>query len=222
MTKLPAVVLVCATLLAGAFLPAYRIEKIDNYAQLFWNSDEAHLFITTTTLGFRHSYGATVLFLLFARLGVASHDQVPSIHVVRITPANVEHYHFENRRTSLFRIIDDRIVSSHWRWDRDTFRPNTAHESQQWLSPRQPGDYSNVDGWSMRVLLPRSGEMSVPLDVGLRRSVLIVNAQRKKTIIDLSDRPGAGRRSERLWTLEKRARWMSKTEYDGLFSSLRK
>jgi hypothetical protein len=216
MTRRYTTAIVVAFLLFGASYPTRRIQRADN-GEMLWSSDKAIIFIDTMKLGFEESVGRFLLILFFAQLGVVPDHIARALYVWEVTEKTVEQHVLPGIHGTPFRGVNGRVVSGGWEWKDHAMVARSAADAQSTYPLERRGDYSNVAGWSKRSIFSGvpNEETTVDFALNSRPFSLIVRTPRSGvTTIDLrNDRDG----SKRLWTLDRRTRWLGRDDYSKAF-----
>ena len=204
---------VVLAMVAASVMRVDRVTQRTTGAQLLWSASEAYLFVGTTELGWRLRAVMMPLAVL-APWGLPVTDSDHAVTVFRIGPERVDRHVAEHLTMGLFGVLDGRITSGVWRWERDHFEAATVAEARV----RNDPEFSNVNGWSKRTLplgsSPSSG-WTVPFAIGGQSAALIVHGgARAPTTIDLQRGNGP---LDRLWSLDERPRSVDQAEYEALF-----
>jgi hypothetical protein len=204
-----------AAIVAGVLLKIYSVQESETKAELLWNVNEAYLFVRTNRLGYR-SVPATLLLEPFAPFGLGSTDQKLSFVVFRLTQDRVERQAGENPHLGPLGVVDGKIADNQWRWEGTHFARLSEDDTSVHAIPKDR--FSGIDGWSKATLNygtspPEGWTVSFTLS-GHSASLTARGNSRVWQAIDLQ-RGSAP--IERLWSLDERTRFVSRTEYEALF-----
>jgi hypothetical protein len=207
---------------------------------LYWNANEALLFVAESNEGARMSYARYMLEPLVVGLGHVlqpSNKRCTRFLVIRVTDKDTQHYD-----TDLYRfaeepycgfqtaIFEGRIYSGYlaqdklWRWSGTEFDPATPEEVRAFdaakvalttASRPHPWEFDNVDGWSMR------GFGQTP-----PKYQLVLNGQPVTLVFHGETWPPAplsvdlirpGQPPQTIWTFDGRPHRVSKSVYQHVF-----
>ena len=199
---------------------------------LYWNGDEAFLFLDVVNRGHRSTYLRLLLEIPEEFLGVvlSTDDERSSAVVLRITPDAVQRFAKEDIHFGSHQRVGNIIYSRDskdgilWKWSGTSFQQANAEEEKSLETAQRTietgkylsgNDYDNISGWSARyAILNRTPEVRFPMNIGKQSLTLLV----KKTATDVSIeivRPNGA--TETIWSLATRPRKFRKTEYERLF-----
>jgi hypothetical protein len=217
MRRIAIVLLVLAIAIGAA--STFRLKLVrsgSGLAQLLWHQDEAFLFLVTG----RGRWNVSGLWWLSAHfltygLGAAT-DGRSGMTVCRITPETIEKRDFDWIAASNLIAFDGAVSGSNgvpWTGDGfDTSRrrpvPKAFLELDQTLQ-----HFSDVEGWSKRsfFLPPREFQRTVDFVLRGQPARLVLSVSDDVQSIDLER---TGRPTERLWTADRRLRWVGAEEYE--------
>ena len=208
-----------AALGISATVTVHQVVEKPTGAQFIWTDDEAYLFIGWYRLGWRPSYLRWVLIDRTALLpfGSPATNTTPSVLVFKVSRNGVEKQLLDNRQLGNIGIVEGRPSDGHTRWLK-TGTNNVSPLQLQQLSADPPaGQFSNVDGWSKRSVLPLANlrEVFLPFDLGGKHLRLrVFTVEDGVVAVDL-DREAQV--PERLWSADQRVRFVSGADYTRLF-----
>ncbi len=231
--------LIIFPLLAGVLylllLPAVYIIRGSASGVLFWDTNEALLFMTEGRFGVRMSYPGYVLEqILEAMRYVRSPDDASSRTVVIQIAANEVHlynanlYRYAERGSTgfSFELHDGAIYASQWprlwKWSGTGFERPTPEEYSSFAAGNfrqravlHPWKFDNVGGWSMRWLGYTPPRYQITL--GGKPVTIVFSGEtwpQKPLEIDLI-RPG--QHPQQIWSYDGRPRRFTKADYDKVF-----
>jgi hypothetical protein len=206
--------------IGGSVPTLYSVQTDTSPAgQLIWNPDEAYLAIGVRTLGWRRSPLRVLYDRFLNQFGSAAQDQKRSSVLFRITPTTV-HQHVTEIKVGTqpwLSVLDGQITDYFSRWTGDGFELLTAEQKRRAIT-FPTGNFSDVNGWSGQGFWPNSPAPSgrkIPFTLSGTPMVLILFGEMQKSAaidLQLGDQP-----PERLWSLDGRHRFVSKSEYMSLF-----
>ena len=200
----------------------YPVRLVDNGAELWWDADEAYLFIGTSRLGWQRNYLEFYLDIVanYLRLSRPAQNTRSAVVVLRLTLDGVEQHIFENASVGSYRVFEGHIYTyenrSLLRWSGTRFEHVSADEERRFAGAKIPsGEFFSVNGWSYRccVLHRRAGggETEFAIELGGQQLVLKVNDDVGVSVTVDLQRPN--QQSQRIWSLDERPRRVSKDEY---------
>jgi hypothetical protein len=235
-------VVVAAVLLVLSVFKVYYVRSTEG-GSLVWNGDEAYIFLGILQRGYRLSYlGFLFEFVKESFPFGASfpNDKRSSVEVLRITPNAIQSYVADNMNAggtfdAIGKDVYTRDLSTGvlMKWSGNRFEPASSQDQRAFMEAMSAGNvppgpaYDNKQGWSKR---------SVGGDVVEKSPNVFIENDNKVTItvggvpltftmnsgfidhqayIDLS-RPGES--PKRIWSLDERARRVSKGEYERIFT----
>ena len=211
-------VILAALVVVSASLKTYRIREGAS-GTLFWNADEAYLFMNVGKFGTRLSYLQYIVEGFREALGAVRSPDARrySVVVLRITPEAVQRYVKENTHLGSFILFEKNIYSRNlddgtlWRWSGTAFVRASGQEQHSFETGKHPlgPDFNNFDGWSERCCFPRP---KVEFEVEGRTLTLATNPKLLRQMSIELTRPG--NEPERIWYLETRPSGVSKNEYE--------
>lgn len=234
--------LISIAVLAGIFLFLYTYPKVyvirgSAGGVLYWNTDQALLFMAEASDGARMSYAryASEPFLVgLGNVRPPDDERCSKILVIRVTDKDSQLY-----ETDLFRYAGEpscafqyEFFAGHfyavswpklWKWSGTGFeRPTpeeygafaTANFTQKTTSPH-PWQSDNVDGWSMRAFGQTPPKYQIVLN-GQPATILFSGetSPPRPLSVDLM-RPGQP--SQTIWRFDGRPHRVSKSEYERVF-----
>jgi hypothetical protein len=200
---------------------------------LYWNPDEALLFVEVGSSGARLSYLRYALEPFLVAMGhVRSPDNTrcSQVVVIRITDKDVQRYEtgLQQNAEDAYCFQDYVLREGHiyvgypaqkrvWKWSGNQFEPATSEELGGFgpMKSAHGAQFDNVDGWSMREYA--LGHVTYPVTLN-GHSVTIVSSGETWPLGDVSvDLVRPGTAPQRIWTLDERSRIVSRTEYERIF-----
>jgi hypothetical protein len=196
----------------------YRLKLVrsgSGLAQLLWHEDEAFLFLVTG----RGRWNVSGLWWLSAHfltygLGGAT-DGRSGVTVYRITFDAVEKRQFERLVPQNLIAFGDAVSSADGvPWAGDGFDLSRRRPvPKAFLELDRPlQHFSDVEGWSKRSFFVAPNPKQVfEFTLGGQRVRLVVSSDADEERIELER---TGRPTERLWTADRRLRWVGAEEYE--------
>jgi hypothetical protein len=223
--KMIAGVLVALTVAVIVIVPAsLHMYYVSSGAgeDLFWNADEADVFLTVADRGYRLNYFQYVGEHIVESFGGVRlpNDQHFSAFVFRVTPEGVQRYVADNIYLGTLDIFEGSVYGRNlnnemlMKWTETRFEPATPEEQQRFSPAKLPStpNYDDFDGWSKRAGLVGT----LPIQVGGKVITLVVKSGRMNGIVSV-DLLRAGRPAERIWESNDEPRRVSKVEYERTF-----
>jgi hypothetical protein len=227
-----AVFVVCLVLLA--FGRTYVLRQSMSDGKLYWNTNEALLFITEANEGAEMSYARYALEPFFVSLGLVrlpSNKRCSATLVFRVTDHEVQRYdtdlhqyasepycgfHFDLFQGHIYAVSWPRL----WKWTGTAFEAATPEESRAFdeagaASLNSPPKFDNVDSWSMRELGQTKPEQKMVLN-GQPLMIVFHGATwpPKPLSVELIRE---GQTAQAIWSLDDEPRRISKSEYEYVF-----
>lgn len=215
----------------------YVVRGSINAGRLYWNTDEALLFIAEVNDGAEMSYARYALEPLFLRFGhvrSASNQRCSRILVIRITSHGIEPYdtdlhqyaqepycgfHFDLFRGHIYAVSWPKL----WVWSGTGFAPAGPDELRTFAaakiakaSSEHPWRFDDVDGWSMREFGQTPPTYRVVLG-GQPMTVIFHAASWPPAPLSV-ELIRTGENPQTIWSLDERARRVSRVEYEHLFA----
>jgi hypothetical protein len=234
--------LIVLLVLAGIFLiltyPKIYVVRGSAGGGLYWNANEALLFMIGGSDGAHMSYPRYAFDPLLQSLRfVRPPDDERCSHsvVIRVTDKDVQRYETDLYRYAEepycgygFAVFEGRIYVGYlaqdklWKWSGSHFEPVASEEVRAFHASRanpkpdlHPWEFDNVDGWSMRAFGQTPPNYQLVLN---GQPVTLVSSGEtwppKPLSVDLS-RPGQA--PQRIWTFDGRPRRVSRAEYEHMF-----
>jgi hypothetical protein len=224
------IIVASAVVVALASLKIYSIHDAAG-GTLFWNKEEAILFLDVVNRGHRSTYLRLLVEIPEEILGgvLSTDDQRSSAIVLRFTPDAVQRYTKEDIHLGDYQFVQGNIYSRDddgvlWKWAGMHFEQANSQEQrsleEQQRNFRLPEhlsgpEFDAVNGWSARyALLNRTPEARFPMKVGNQTLTLAVRKTPNDFSIDFVGPSGA---SETVWSLGRRARKVSRSESEHTF-----
>jgi hypothetical protein len=214
-TTVAALAVVGAVVIGGSAARTYSVQMSPIEAQLIWNGNEAYVAIAGSKLGWRRSPFRLLVdrFMVTAKYGAPAQAQRRSSVLFRMAPTTVDQNvtDIDVRTRPTLSVVDGQVSDYFCRWTGARFEPITAEQKQR-VMPFPTADFSGVDGWSGQRFSPDSPAPSgrrIPFTLGERPMTLILFGEMlTSAVIDLQrgDLP-----PERLWSLDGRSRFVSKS-----------
>ena len=219
--------LVVAAALATSGYAKLSLVFTEASGSLFWDADEAYLFLDYANSGVRMSYLSYLLEFPKTMLGgpTLRSDLSGSVLALRISRQAIEPLTTQDLSLGDYRFVKGDIYSrsgidgSIWKWSGTAFIRASGDEDRA-FNPVAPGGFlgfDNVNGWSERAQLGggvRDG-YEVPFTLGGEKFSLVTRQGALGEVsIDLI-RPGQA--PQKIWSLDQSTRWVSKAHYQRIF-----
>ncbi len=221
--------------------------RTDSGGELFWNADNAYVFIGMADRGYRLTcLGLGVEFVreIFPFGASAPSDKHFSVLVLHVTPDSVQHYS-----------IDDFWLGSSptpfqgtlyagnmlpgggfMRWSGTQFERATPEDAERYheyamslpTGPPAGPSYDNVEGWSKRTVGGEVVTESPTVSIEKTAKVMIELGGKPLTFVMSSgfitheayiDLIRPGQPPERIWSLDEHSHRVSRAEYEHIFGS---
>jgi hypothetical protein len=197
---------------------------------LYWDTNEALLFVGTTSSGVRFSYPRYAIEPVLESLGdvrIPDDKRCSQILVIRVTDKEVQryitgleqyaeepycftHYVLFNGRIYVGYLAQQKV----WRWSSNQFQPATETEFRGFnpLKSAHGSQFDNIEGWSMREnALGRVDSYRITLN---GQPLTLVSSGRKWPRGEISlDLIRPGQAPQRIWSNDERPHVVTKTEY---------
>jgi hypothetical protein len=231
--------IVVAGILFMLMYPKVYVVRDGANGTLFWNADQALLFVDVTSSGAHMSYARYALEPLLVSMGdvrTPDNKRCSQILVIRVTDNDVQRYD-----TDLYQYAEDPYCGFHfdlfagniyavylpklWKWVGTDFEPAAVEENDfqagratsTAASRAHPWEFDNMDGWSMRTL-----GQTPP------RHEIVLNGQPVTIVFHGETWPSApvsvdlirpGQPPQTIWSLDGRPHRVSKAEYMKIFGN---
>jgi hypothetical protein len=201
---------------------------------LFWNSNEADIFLKIVNRGYRMSYLQYLVKLPKELLGGVPTPDANHFSgaVLRLDPEGVLRYGKEEIEVGSFELVDGKVCSRNlkdgvlWVWSGTQLEPagiqveRNLEEAQRAFKvsehPLGP-DFDGMNGWSGRYSIPyRNDGTKFDMEVHGQKLTVIVRKSGNTISINLIN---SGKREESIWKMNNRTRKVTKTEYEKLFGT---
>lgn len=207
-----------------ASVKSYYVETAAN-GNLFWNADEAYVFLRVTHTGYHMSCLQYPIEMIVEHLheGRRPSDKSFSVSVFRVTPDKVQHYVVDDVHLGSIQVFEQSIYAGDFKsgslmkWSGTGFIPASPTERRRLeenINRALAPNFSDVDGWSGRSG-PPEGEFALKL-AGKPISLDIKTGNTQGVASIEIVRVGQGR--DRIWYLEHQPQKVNKTEYHRYFS----
>lgn len=234
MRKKVLIVIAVVLTLSVSALASLKIYLIHDAAggTLFWNKDEAILFLDVVNRGHRSTYLRLLVEIPEEILGgvLSTDDEHSSVIVLRLTSDTMHRYTQENIHLGSYQRVGENIYSRNlndgvlWKWSETHLEQASTEEQSSLETPQRTvetgkylsgNDFDGIDGWSARyALLNRTPEVRFPMTVRNQTLTLVVRKSATALSIDLVKPNGA---AETIWSFDRRPRKLSRTEYEHTF-----
>jgi hypothetical protein len=211
---------------------------------LYWNADEALLFIGGGSDGARMSYPRYFLEPLLASLRFVrppNDSRCAQAVVIRITDKDIQRFDTDVGCVAAYDVFEGHVYAVYlpklWEWVGTRFDPATVGErdfqagraTSMPASRSHPWEFDNIDGWSMRQL----GSVGPKYQFNGRpvtRTQLTLNGHLVSFVFSGETFPQmpisvdllrSDQNPERIWTFDGRPHRVSKAEYEREFPPLR-
>lgn len=227
--------------LLSVSLRTYYVRN-ESWGWLFWNGENAYVFIGLDARGYRFSYLGLVVEAvreIFPFGASAPRDSRLSVLVLDVTPNSVRRYSVDNFRLSSVEPSGGVLYTGNslgkgelLKWSGDHFEPATAQEIAGVQSAVRHGEippgpsYDNVEGWSKRTVAGdvirnsptdyTERDSRVPIELDGKPLTLVMNSGfvSHYAYIDIV-RPQQA--PERIWSLDEQSHAVGKKQYEGIF-----
>jgi hypothetical protein len=237
--KFLVVLLVLAGILLILSYPKIYVIRGSAGGGLYWNANEALLFMTGGSSGAHMSYlryAFDPLLLALRDVRPPDDERCSQTLVIRVTDKDAQRYETDLYRYSVQpycgygdALFEGRIYVGYlaqdrlWKWSGSQFEPATPEEVRAFHSAKaaakpdsHPWQFDDVDGWSMRDFGQTPPRYQLVLN---GQPVTIVFSGEtwppKPLSVDLV-RPGQA--VQRIWTFDGRPHRVSKAEYERIFA----
>jgi len=220
--------------------------RADSGGELFWNADNAYIFIGVTDRGYRFSYlGYLVEQVreIFPFGASAPSDKRFSVVVLHVTPSAVQRYLIDDFWLARVEPFQGTLYAANMlpgagfmKWSGTRFEPTSTEEAERHheymiklpTGPPAGPSYDNVEGWSKRTVVGKivsesstvfvEKDSTVTIDAGGNQLMFVMNSGfiSHEAYIDLA-RPG--RPPERIWHLDANAHRVDRADYKRIFES---
>jgi len=189
-------------------------------ALLLWNKDKAYLIMHVGGLGYRMSYLRFVPEPILERLYYVPPPDAKIDYAVifEITAETVHRFDFQNENLECVGAMGPFIYCGSEKrgfvkWTGSKFEPASPEKPYELMRANLPYSYDNINGWSKRGYLPYGETL---IDLGGKQVTLVRTGVEDKEIAVEILRPGQP--PQRIWYLNERVHWISKAEFDAVFT----
>lgn len=230
-----AIVIAVAALGVFAFEPKVYLLREEGSGAIYWNQNQALLFMGSTVSGARMSYPRYALEPLLVgmwHVRAPNDERCSQGSVIEVTDKEIKHFdtdasHFVGNDTC---DMDMAVFNGHlyigylgrdmlWRWSSDHYEPATPDELRAFDASKtaekaflQRRQFDNVDGWSMRQLGTPSPRYD--LHFGDATVTVIYSGQHGTRQSESVDVILPGQSAVRVWSIEPGPRSVTKAQYD--------
>jgi hypothetical protein len=223
MKKIIVTIVLIACVIVSAFLHVYYIRDGAS-GDLLSNGEEAYLFLSVGTRGYRLSYLQSPIEYLRAyfRTGVSASEEHFSVFAIRITSDDIQRYEPQPLSLGAIDPVDSNIYARSngalVKWSGAQFEPASTEELRRFQLRHISGpDFTNVDGWSKRCcLMSRAPEVEFEFQIGGKPLILIVKQGERDSNITVSLKR-EGQVPEKIWYLDQTPRRVRRGEYERIF-----
>jgi hypothetical protein len=219
-----------------AFYPRVYVVRESGSGPMYWNANEALLFMQVSTSGSDMSYLRYALEPLLVRMGNVrkpSDEHCSQILVIQVTAKDVQYY-----QTDLHRYAEEPYCGFHfnlfegdiyavswpmlWIWSGTRFERPTPEKYAAYAAalaggqtPRQlPWGFDNSDGWSMRAF----GQAAPSVVLDGHPMTIVFHGKAWPSARVSVDLTRAGQTPQTIWSLDGEPRRVVKSEYERVFA----
>ena len=231
--------ILASVLVVLLFYPKMYVVRDEAGGTLFWNSNEALLFVGVERSGARFApltYFGNIIRESLGGVRPPDIEACLQTVVIRMTDKDVERY-----ETDIQRHLTDGDCFGHiapfeghiyagylaqgriWKWSGDHFEP-AAQEELRGFDPMKAASrgfqFDDIEGWSMREYA--LGRVRYPLTLNGQPVTFVSSGRVPPAIYEPSvDVIRSGQNPQRIWYLDERPHRVSKAEYDKIFGDNR-
>lgn len=229
--KMILLLIVLTAVMIAASLHTYYI-RTQAGGDLFWNADEAYVFLDIGARGYRFSYLQEFYWRVREAFGdVRLRDREHhSVVVLRVTPETVQRYVVDDMHPGSFDFFDGSIYAGDLdkeggllKWTGTHFEQPSPEEQRKLkggAALANPPSFRNVNGWSKQQglgLKEFDYQAEFPIELGGKPITLVAKSVNVASELSI-DLLRPGRPPERIWYLDQRPRRVSKAEYERQFA----
>jgi hypothetical protein len=214
--------------------PKVYVVRGSGGGELYWNADEALLFMGSGVQGAHMSYLRYAIEPLLETGSVAARppddEHCSQVVVVRVTDKEIGDYDADLGCVADYDVSEGHIYAVEWprlwKWSGTNFDAATPEEARAFVEGRvaetaaasaHPWEFDNIDGWSMRVFNETPYQHQLVLN---GQAMMIVfhgeTWPQRPLSVDLF-RPGQS--PQTIWSFDGRPRLVSKREYQTIFGN---
>jgi hypothetical protein len=214
-----------AATLVAASVTAHVVWQREQLTQIFWNGDEAYIFIAVATDGFAGNYLHLSIQALGSIFGMSTDIDARdrTLLVVRCTPETLETRRIDQANVSRQEIFDGAIHRIHGaglaRWNGKVFERVSERDSERYRREKSPYPiFDEFEGWSGRsgVLSLAAGTYEYPIRLKTGQINIVVQKGPFPDVVKTIDVRRVGQPDVRILELKRTPTWVSSEQYEAL------